>query len=144
MKKERLTMLEKIVKLRPCPFCGGEGRIWELPADSVDKRKAAAWCPKCGCSTPVVEYSWYCKEGENGAALVLANVWNRRSLKEAVKQVALALAEELSDFEGYREALSEAAKAKEHDATIANGRWADKAAMVLGKEFAALVKEARE
>ena len=81
-----------------------------------------------GCCLPEV--------GDPDGSLMLAR-W-------AVKQVAPALAEELSDFEGYNEQFLDAAKALEHDAALANGRRADKAAMALGKEFAALVREARE
>ena len=51
------------VKLKPCPFCGGEG--WLCPPHRGDKRVVT--CRQCGCQT-----DWL-------VGLGAVEAWNRRT-----------------------------------------------------------------
>lgn len=52
------------MKLKPCPFCGGEAELWD---NKLTHRLYGVICKKCDCMTP-------CFESEVEAI----EAWNRR------------------------------------------------------------------
>lgn len=57
-------------KLKPCPFCGGEGHINEIKNHDVQNHVYKVYCTKCICST-----RWDYSPDR------AAETWNRRTLK---------------------------------------------------------------
>ena len=71
--KERGGMSE--IKLKPCPFCGGEAI---LKRDRIGLY--CVKCTNCGCMTT---YQFYFGEGEEVSKRKAADVWNRRDENES-------------------------------------------------------------
>lgn len=73
------------MKLKPCPFCGGEATIWSGPIeDDYFNTYYDVYCTECNCMTP--------KFHTEESAITF---WNRREpIDEIVEQL-----EELSKYE---------------------------------------------
>ena len=74
-----MDVREKLIDLKPCPFCGGEARIRTGITSSVPKlSKALVTCQKCLAST-----DWFC-DTESDAEFVFKAIeaWNRRAGEE--------------------------------------------------------------
>ena len=72
-KKGRVNRMSKI-KLKPCPFCGGEA---VLKRDRIGLY--CAQCPDCGCMTT---FQFDLGEGEEVSKRKAADIWNRRADNE--------------------------------------------------------------
>lgn len=80
-------MTEKSVKLKPCPFCGGEA---EMKPTSIYMSKArVVVCKECGLRTKLIFINTPCMNGkgkpdertrytEEQAEKIAAELWNRR------------------------------------------------------------------
>ena len=74
-------ILEEI-KLKPCPFCGGEAKMKHGFPGQQKKgvRQAVVQCKSCGCRTVTyrqLPYQSYTEVDEQAA-----NTWNRRAGQE--------------------------------------------------------------
>ena len=78
--------MDKQVKLKPCPFCGGKAKInkctMELPF-SEERNAFSVFCTECGCSpfefdeiNLYYNYDW--KEREDKLKNQAIEAWNRR------------------------------------------------------------------
>jgi hypothetical protein len=77
----------KTPDLKPCPFCGGEAKVWNSRV-SVENQEIiyTIWrlsCTGCGCSIPSEESTY--KFTENGDIVLgndgwgkIVDAWNRR------------------------------------------------------------------
>ena len=74
-----MDVREKLVDLKPCPFCGGEARIRTGVTSGVPKSsKAIVICQKCLASTDL-----FCdKEGDAKFVFEAIEAWNRRAGEE--------------------------------------------------------------
>ena len=74
-----MDVREKLIDLKPCPFCGGEARIRTGITSGISKSsKAIIICQKCLAST-----DWFCdKEGDAEFVFEAIEAWNRRAGKE--------------------------------------------------------------
>ena len=63
------------IKLKPCPFCGGEAVLKRDRAGSHCVK-----CTNCGCMTT---YQFDFGEGEEVSKRKAADVWNRRVVDES-------------------------------------------------------------
>lgn len=54
------------IELKPCPFCGGEAKLFSLGSEYE------VYCTECHSSS-----GWYSQKGE--AAIRAAAAWNRRA-----------------------------------------------------------------
>lgn len=63
------------IKLKPCPFCGGEAVLKRDRAGSHCVK-----CTNCGCMTT---YQFDFGEGEEVSKRKAADVWNRRAENES-------------------------------------------------------------
>ena len=74
-----MCIREKLIDLKPCPFCGGEAKIRTGVTSSVPKlSKALVICQQCLAST-----DWfYDTAGDAEFVFEAIEAWNRRAGKE--------------------------------------------------------------
>lgn len=65
------------VKLKPCPFCGGEARLEQIPGATWDKFVVTCKSKKC-CAF----YIGYCDEGLYDTRTKAIEAWNTRKPME--------------------------------------------------------------
>lgn len=62
------------MKLKPCPFCGGEAELWD---NKLERRLYGVICKECDCMTPYFE-----------SEVEAIEAWNRREpIDEIVEQL---------------------------------------------------------
>ena len=64
------------VKLKPCPFCGGEGELGNYISSSIPHSSVAyVQCKKCGGNTRHIQD----KQGNFEYMYKVVELWNRRA-----------------------------------------------------------------
>ena len=94
----------KLIKLKPCPFCGGEASIKaDAHTDYQDPTTfhVYAKCESCGASAPGVACEFRVKGDYMDVYNAAANQWNERAEQQPdprlLEEFKLAIAKQISD-----------------------------------------------